>query len=122
MKVEEIGHYGRTYSGRILKYVNVESINNIWTRREVIDNRITNTISEEIVKSSKDLIGLIEAKDLVNGYPVLDRFGANQIILDINTSKWGIKTILDNKDIKTVVTHQQLAEIEYRVEEKQWKQ
>lgn len=67
-------------------------------------------------KYSKNIIELVEAKDLVNGYKVdavyLD--GARQYLSTI--SPYGVRIYAE--DIKTVLTHEQIEQNEYKVEVK----
>lgn len=69
-----------------------------------------------IVKHSKNIIDLIEKDDYVNGYKVEDDIEGNLRIYINNTypSKWAY---IESIKIKSIVTKEQMASIEYKVEE-----
>lgn len=66
------------------------------------------------IKSSPNIIDLIEEGDYVNGYKVI---GINPIMIRIEkyNNFWSNK-ILENKDIKSIVTHEQFESMEYRLD------
>lgn len=67
----------------------------------------------DIVKHSKDIIDLIEVGDYVNGYKVEEVSAeTNEVLLDHNGFGW---RTLKNGD--KIVTHEQFANVEYKVEE-----
>ena len=73
---------------------------------------ITPNIDLDKIKIGK-LIDLIEVGDYVNGIQINDRIG---------DSVWHFSTYgdddecLENKDIKTIVTHEQMEAMEYKIE------
>lgn len=68
---------------------------------------------EDIVKHSKNIIDLIEVGDYVNGYRVESvSVETNEVLLDHNGFGW--RTL---KDGDRIITHEQFASIEYKVEE-----
>jgi len=70
---------------------------------------------KNIRKASKNLIDLIEAGDLVNEY-IIDGIYLNGAVSYLSTqSLEGVRIYIN--DIKTIVTKEQLKQIEYRVEE-----
>lgn len=82
-----------------------------------IDDCMEEILKQDIIKSSPQIIDLIEIGDYVNGTivtkVVLDSIECNYIELDYSYNKRGIR----NKDIKTIVTHEQMEAMQYRVEE-----
>ena len=68
---------------------------------------------EEIIKHSSNIIDLIEVGDYVNGYRVEKvSTETNEVLLDHNGFGW--RTL---KDGDKIVTYEQFASIEYKVEE-----
>ena len=77
---------------------------------------------DKIVKHSKQLIDLIEVGDYVNGREVkhIAMFEGfpDYPKLNFTDKKYLIPgETIENKDIKTIVTHEQFESIEYKVEE-----
>lgn len=115
----KVGDYVRTKYG-IGKYIDdeVKSLRII-----VIDSYIANDHNEayknvitrdEIIKSSPNIIDLIEVGDYVNGYKVLNVLDFND-----NSKMLSLEKIYDskitNKDIKLIVTKEQFESMEYKV-------
>ena len=79
-----------------------------------------NFIREIVVKHSPNIIDLIEEGDYVNGYRILEKTKTKNnemqicILKDNNASNW--RTI-NNQTLKSIVTHEQFANIEYRIGE-----
>ena len=69
-----------------------------------------------IVKHSKNIIDLVEEGDYVNGYKVTriedNYYPKTKCIICEN---YNVKHIFDNKVIKSIVTHEQFANVEYKV-------
>ena len=78
----EVGEYGRTNLGKIIKFAWLESIEGERYKNRVIlikNNKIVNELyyfskNEKIVKHSKNIIKLIEKDDYINGEKVIDIF------------------------------------------------
>lgn len=84
-------------------------------------NRRTGIKEYNIIKSSPQIIDLIEVGDYVNGYLVIEEpytyHDVTFISVDTQDSwGWG-KGEMPIENIKTIVTHEQMAAIQYRVEE-----
>ena len=76
---------------------------------------------EDVIKSSPQIIDLIEVGDYVNDNCVIEAVPKDKrkkqiIIVDSTCAEYG-DLPLNNKDIKTVVTHEQMEAMQYRVEE-----
>jgi hypothetical protein len=102
----EVNEYVRTERGIIFK--TTESFKN---NDENVPKKYNHLI-DKIVKHSKDIIDLIQENDYVNGKKVYS----------IGTALGNIPTINFNDgtfamEVKTIVTHQQFSQIEYKVEE-----
>ena len=64
---------------------------------------------DKIVKASYNIIDILEVGDYVNGWKVLYWTDGTKIVDD------GYATNLDKIDIKSIVTHEQMEQIEYKV-------
>ena len=101
----EVGEYVRTQGGYIYKALGEQLY---------LDNTgETVNFIEDIVKHSKNIIDLTEVGDYVNGKLIhkIDK-GANYCYLYYGNCKTFV-----NYQIKSIVTHEQFASIEYKVEE-----
>lgn len=122
----EVEEYIRTKNGRIAK---IDTINNVrytyWTAKVKRKPELVGTYRilingkyelEDIVKHSKNIIDLIEVGDYVNGYKILEIHKNlelyDEIILDI-----GYGMAIFNDSIKSIVTKEQFANMEYKVGE-----
>lgn len=100
----EIGEYGRTNFGKIIKFAWIENSEGKRIENKVIlinGNKMSNNFyyfhkEENIVKHSKQLIDLIEVGDFVNGMKVLD---IKKIVKDIEP----FKTIYSKEKISICV-------------------
>lgn len=113
MKEIKVEEYIRTELGDIKKIT--KGFEFIIERHNKSDNKI--------VKHSKEIIDLIEVGDYVNGYKVLD------VVEDMKTGELHLEMPMDytnqelgdctiyNKDIKTIITKEQIKQIEYRIKE-----
>ena len=93
----EVGMYVRTINGKIWI---------ITSQKAIYGHR------KDIIKASHNIIDLIEVGDYVNGLPV--RF-VEESRVDIGQAEdyfW-----LKNQHIKSIVTHEQLEQMEYKVGE-----
>ena len=111
----EVGEYVRTDNGKIHKVIDIEkgSIKIKSLYKEWIGLCC-------IVKHSKQLIDLIEVGDYVNGKFVIatdNRINDNgeKVILIENYDEWTDDGVISNKDIKSIVTHEQFNSIKYEV-------
>jgi len=77
----------------------------------VCSNNRENFIIDTVVKSSHDIIDLIEEGDLVNGNEV-DHIKNNKLGFRFDRCACGSYEI-EGKNIKTIITHEQLKEMEY---------
>lgn len=117
----EVGEYGRTNLGKIIKFAWIEYSDGKRDESKVllINNDILSNdfyyfkIGEEIVKHSKNIIDLIEVGDYVNGKLIhkIDK-GPNYCYLYYGNCK----TFVDYQ-IKTIITHEKMQSIEYKVGE-----
>lgn len=108
----EVGEYGRTNFGKIIKFAWYEKEKGILNDKAVIlvDKMRTTTDcfyyfekGECIVKHSKNIIDLIEEGDYVNGERVKMHYESGVLKIP--------------KKIKSLVTKEQFSSIEYKVKE-----
>lgn len=99
-----IGDYVRTKNG-IGKIIKCNSI------YFILDTDKDNIAHEqdEIVKSSPNIIDLIEENDYVNGHLVIKRH--NDLMLEDTFD------LVEDEDIKSIVTKEQFESMEYRIGE-----
>ena len=112
----EVGEYGRTNFGKIIKFAWLEDSEGETIKNKVIlinGNKVSNDFyyfhkEENIVKHSKQLIDLIEVGDFVNGYKVIsvDYDVMNDttecIELDLNSNYQ--YNFISIRQIKTILT------------------
>ena len=108
LELKENMHY-RTYSGFINKITSIKDFNE---REYLLNGFYIN--KDTIKKASHNIIDLIERFDLVNGYLVICKMYEDE--KDIPTI---IKCVGDyyfkEEDIKSVITHEQFSQMEYKV-------
>lgn len=119
----KVGDYVRTKKGVIGKYNIVKTGETIpnWNggygykeiEKEYIDNIIYNRFDDKIIKSSSNIIDLIEIGDYVNGMRVKDINDFAGFVI-VNTSSISENTIFSYK-IKSIITHEQFSQMEYKV-------
>ena len=79
-------------------------------------NGFTNR-NRTIIKSSPNIIDLIEVGDYVNGYLVTTGNQGVGSIYIAEIDGLGLKKKLYEKDIKSIVTHEQFSQMKYRIGE-----
>lgn len=107
----EVGEYYRTKNGEILKIVDLDEY-----------GFLVDKFYYQIVKHSKNIIDLVEVGDYVNGYKVigvtLDPAPSGKCV-DIDCDKPSYESYLFEEQIYSIVTKEQFASMEYKVEEEQ---
>ena len=104
----EVGEYVRTISGNIDK---VDALYGMIENTIHLENHKWQS-TKNIVKHSKNIIDLIEVGDYVNGVRILDITGDY-----IHTAEWDCcKSRLEQK-IKTIITAEQIQQIEFIIKE-----
>ena len=115
----KVGNYVRTRFGDvgkiIEKYKGIGGAIIYKIDKPTEDFDYTNAFNFEIIKSSPNIIDLIEEGDYINGYPVYEiveyEDGHNTIVLE-NDNK---QILWTDKDIKSIVTKEQFESMEYKV-------
>ena len=111
---EQDGMQVATFDRNIVYMVNVKT-------GEIKDDNLTNklpvthNIDFSKIKHSFNIIDLIEPGDYVNGYCVLDNI--NNEFLIISKTEYNIDNKIYNKNIKAIITKQQLESIEYKLDD-----
>lgn len=121
-----VGDYVRTNCG-IAKIVSFEGENILINIDKAImiyhENYWATCTKEEIIKSSPNIIDLIEVGDYVNGYIVIkevpkDKRKKQTIILECEPANDLGEWEIGNNEIETIVTHEQFSQMEYKVGER----
>lgn len=114
----EVGMYVRTKDGIIDKVIidyNGHCVNPNCERKHI--SCAKNYYDEDkIVKASYNIIDILEVGDYVNGLPVAktsEYIGTYEKYIELygSCSDW------ENEDIKSVITHEQMEKMAYKVEE-----
>lgn len=113
MEEIKVGEYVRTEKGSIGKFKSY-GIDDVDEKIVYFkNNKGTTCVDEnEIVKHSPSIIDLIEVGDYVNGYRVYHIAG--HYVSVESFEKYDL--CFEEQDIKTIVTHEQMSNIEYRLE------
>ena len=127
MEEIKVGEYVRTKNQGIfiISHINIDFDDSDFKKVCICQNKkvaFTNIDTIKELKHSPSIIDLIEVGDYVNGYKVLDimeDMETGEIHLEM-TSDYTNEIIGDctiyNDDIKTILTHEQMSNIEYRLE------
>ena len=108
----KVGDYVRTKDGRISKIASIDS-NSLYS----LEDYNYKYKQDWLVKSSPNIIDLIEVGDYVNGKKVIDKWEEPDwygyfIKLE------GEETVPTIRKIKSIVTKEQFSQMEYRIEGK----
>ena len=124
----KVGEYVRTKDGLIAKLININDYECVFDSRiqwfyeyyrEDIDfDDWKEFVEEKIVKHSPNIIDLIEVGDYVNGYKVRGKTNEKVVVdyycysQELCDGQW----LSFQKDlIKTIVTHEKMKEMEYKL-------
>lgn len=111
----EVGEYVRTEWGDIERIVRVDNDNIIVEIEEDEDGRTYSKMcyKENIIKSSPNIIDILEVGDYVNGYLIIEKDINNELrYIDLKDRNMKYVKYLD---IKSIVTKEQFKNIEYEV-------
>ena len=125
----EVGMYVRTKWGYICKIININDFREPNMKYGVEANYLKDIMfigDDDVVKASYNIIDILEVGDYVNGSEVLD-FEYKLIKGNDNFTNFAVVTencYLENTDswiieqnIKSVITHEQMEQMEYKVGE-----
>lgn len=119
----EVGQFARLKSGYICKIININDFREPNMKYGVEANYLKDVMfigDEDIVKASYNIIDLIEVGDYVNGSKVIDIIRNNRKLEPSTMAycEYGSRYIgFYNESIKSVITHEQMEQMEYKVEE-----
>ncbi|MCI8700038.1 MAG: hypothetical protein HFJ47_01690 [Clostridia bacterium] len=120
----EIGEYVRTKTGHIGKIIGRHGGYGLHyeldVKKELQNNMINGIVREDnILKHNKNIIDLIEVGDFVNGYTVITINHKEQYITTLLVNNFGEKAIkvLQDNEIKTILTKEWYNQNCYRLEE-----
>ena len=120
----EVGQFARLKSGYICKIININDFREPNMKYGVEANYLKDVMfigDDDVVKASYNIIDILEIGDYVNGYIVeeIKRGYDGKIWIDNSTRGYddgGEYTIWKrNEDIKSVITHEQMEQMAYRV-------
>ncbi len=113
MQEIEVGEYVRTKKGYIAKVIDYKD-------ELICDKTIDKSNEENILKHSKNIIDLIEVGDYVNGREVkhiaiFEGFPDYPKLIFVDEKHLVPGDTAENKDIKLILTKEQIAGIEYKI-------
>lgn len=114
-----VGDYVRTKDGLIRKIIEIDKYGIIHVDKDFISSEPEyhrSFVKEEIIKSSPQIIDLIEKNDYVNGRKVFE-INITKIAGHYSYLVCEHNYLIQEKDIKAIVTHEQMEAMQYRVEE-----
>ena len=118
----KVGDYVRTHWGEIAKIIKIEDFigTQLHSATKIIfldkENRPTIKIND-IKKYTSNKIELLELGDYVNGYPITSISNSlESIYIDLREDLGG-RTKLYEDEIKSIITHEQIESMEYKVKE-----
>ena len=120
----KVGDYVRTNKGEIGKVISIANDNDFGLGKEYSGFVAFNTepyVYGDVIKSSPNIIDLIEVGDYVNGYQVIEKpyiyHDVQFVSVDTQDSwNWG-KGEMPIDGIKSIITKEQFESMEYRIKE-----
>ena len=117
----EVGQFARLKSGYICKIININDFREPNMKYGVEASYLKGIMfigDDDILKVSHNIIDLIEPEDYVNGVEVIDKKfdNFNEEYLQCGVGDYVICTY-EVKDIKSILTKEQMEQMEYKVEE-----
>ena len=114
----EVGQFVRTKDGYISQYKYYDTTNAYMEKLLCIPlSNGTFANIEDIVKASYNIIDLIEEGDYVNGYPIYEIVEYEDDTRAIVIGDDNKSIIWKKQDVKTVITHEQMEQMAYKVGE-----
>lgn len=117
----EVGEYVRTRAGHFYKITRIDE-NGLIYWNKIQCGWSMEQLKDIVVKHSKNIIDLVEVGDYVNGKEVkqiamFEGFPDYPKLIFTDEKHLIPGETIENKDIKTIVTHERFASMEYKVEE-----
>ena len=114
----EVGQFVRLKSGYICKIININDFREPNMKYGVEANYLKDVMfigDDDIVKASYNIIDILEVGDYVNGRKVVEIFyDANDNVMDVCVLG---SIVYQNNEIKSVITHEQMEQMAYKVGE-----
>ena len=104
----KVGDYVKTKKGIIGK---IKEIDNQTELEDLYLVKRSWYYKEDIIKSSPNIIDLIEVGDYVNGERVINIIKKHKY-LEVSDEE----IVIDEKDIKSIVTKEQFSQMEYKIQ------
>ena len=116
----KVGQFARLKSGYICKIININDFREPNMKYGVEANYLKDVMfigNDDVVKASYSIIDILEIGDYVNGYPICEivEYEIDTRAIVINDDNKSI--IWKNQDIKSVITHEQMEQMAYKVGE-----
>ena len=116
----EVGQFARLKSGYICKIININDFREPNMKYGVEANYLKDVMfigDDDVVKASYNIIDILEVGDYVNGSKVVevDFDAEEEKYIRIDKAQDGLKTILRNNDIKSIVTKEMFSSMEYKL-------
>ena len=116
----KVGQFARLKSGYICKIININDFREPNMKYGVEANYLKDVMfigDDDVVKASYSIIDILEIGDYVNGYPICEivEYEIDTRAIVINDDNKSI--IWKNQDIKSVITHEQMEQMAYKVGE-----
>ena len=116
----KVGQFARLKSGYICKIININDFREPNMKYGVEANYLKDVMfigDDDVVKASYNIIDILEIGDYVNGYPMYEivEYENDTRAIVINNDNKAI--IWDKQGIKSVITHEQMEQMAYKVGE-----
>ena len=117
----EVGQFARLKSGYICKIININDLREPNMQYGVEANYLKNVMfigDDDVVKASYDIIDILEVGDYVNSLKVtsVDKTFEENTLIGLGTN-FGFSKFDNDYKITSVVTHEQMEQMAYKVEE-----
>ena len=112
----EVGQFARLKSGYICKIININDFREPSMKYGVEASYLKDVMfigDDDILKASHNIIDLIKVGDYINGSWVNEIVDGKPIHEDYNDPFYSFGW--ENDDIKTVITHEQMEQMAYKV-------
>ena len=114
----KVGQFARLKSGYICKIININDFREPNMKYGVEANYLKDVMfigDDDVVKASYNIIDILEVGDYVNGYYVEDIL---KTFINVATgSNYFQNPTIYEQDIKSIVTHEQMEQMAYKVGE-----
>lgn len=117
----EVGQFARLKSGYICKIININDFREPNMKYGVEANYLKDVMfigDDDIVKASYNIIDILEEGDYVNGCYIQEiKSLKNNVMVCMLDSDYEFVSKITNKEIETIVTHEQMEQMAYKVGE-----